>query len=170
MTTATASGLFESGKATLELARRCTLKLADGIPPDSLCHQPVAKTNHALWVLGHLAWTDNLFLTTLAKREPVVDESWNKLFGMGSEPTGDPQAYPTLDEVKGRLEAAREALIDWFQSLDEQQLKSPLPDGMKAFASDYAGMMNSLAWHEGLHAGQLSAVRRSLGLPRALED
>ena len=32
-----------------------------------------------------------------------------------------------------------------------------------------AGAMSTLAWHEGLHAGQLSALRRSLGLPFALD-
>ncbi len=169
MTSVTVSSALEIGKATLDLARRSTLKLVQDIPPDKLTHQPAPSTNHALWVLGHLACTDNFFLTSLAKLEPVIEESWNKLFGMGSEPTDDPQSYPSLDEVKAGLEKARTALADWCQSMDEQQLLSPLPDEMGSFAPNFAALMCSIAWHEGLHAGQLSAVRRSLGLPRALE-
>ncbi len=169
MTSMTVSSAFEIGKATLDLARRSTLKLVQDIPPDKLTYQPASSTNHALWVLGHLACTDNYFLTSLAKLEPVIEESWNKLFGMGSEPTDDPQRYPSPDEVKAGLEKARTALAAWFQSMDEHQLLSPLPDEMSSFAPNFAALMCSIAWHEGFHAGQLSAVRRSLGLPRALE-
>ncbi|MCH8005148.1 MAG: DinB family protein [Planctomycetes bacterium] len=169
MPTATVVNTFEIGKATLELARRSTLKLVADIPAEHHCHQPVPKANHATWVLGHLANTDNFFLTSLGGRDPVIDKSWGDLFGMGSEPTGDPGRYPSLTEVKAGCERARAALIDWFASMDDQKLQSPLPDQMKGFAPNYAGVMGTLAWHEGLHAGQLSAVRRSLGLPYALE-
>ena len=168
MTTApTATSPFEIGKATLEFARHGTVRLVEDIPADKLCHQPLGNTNHALWVLGHLACTDNFFLTSLAGRDPVIDESWNALFGMGSEPTEDPAAYPSPDEVKAGLDRARKAFLDWFQSLDERQLQEPLPEELRGFAPNYAGVMSSVAWHEGFHAGQLSAVRRSLGLPRA---
>lgn len=169
MTSVTVSSAFEIGKATLDLARRSTLKLVQDIPPDKLTFQPAPNTNHTLWVLGHLASTDNFFLTSFAKLDPVIEESWNELFGMGSEPTDDPQSYPSPGEVKAGLAKARTALAAWFQSMDEHQLLSPLPDEMSSFAANFAALMCSIAWHEGLHAGQLSAVRRSLGLPRALE-
>lgn len=169
MTSVTVSSSLEIGKATLDLARRTTLKLVQDIPPDKLTYQPVPNTNHALWVLGQLACTDNFFLTSLGKLDPVIEESWNELFGMGSEPIDDPQRYPSLDEVKAGLEKARTALAAWFQSMDERQLLTPLPDEMSSFAPNFAALMCSIAWHEGFHAGQLSAVRRSLGLPRALE-
>ena len=123
-------------------------------------------TNHALWVLGHLACTDNYFLTSLGQREAVIEESWNKLFGMGANPIADPTAYPSLGEIKAGLQRTRDALIDWLGSLDEQQLAAPLPDELLGFAPTFAAVAGSIAWHEGFHAGQLSAIRRSLGLPR----
>jgi hypothetical protein len=95
MTTAATSALFETGKAAIDLARRCTLKLIDGIPPDKVCHQPVPGANHALWVLGHLACSDDFFATKLGDREPVIDPGWQELFGMGSKPTDAPSAYPS---------------------------------------------------------------------------
>lgn len=165
MTTAATSNLVENGKAALDLARRQTLKLVDDIPADKLCHQPVAGTNHALWVLGHLAYSDDGFTTALGERESVIDESWKELFGMGSKPGPDPAKYPSLDDIKAALPRARTALIDWIESLDEEQLLKPLPEGWDVFAPNYAAVLPSLAWHEGFHAGQLSAVRRSLGLP-----
>jgi uncharacterized damage-inducible protein DinB len=168
MTTTTTCILFETGKAALDLARRSTLKLIEDIPPDKLCHRPVPGANHVLWVLGHLASSDNFFATTLGDREPVIDKQWDELFGMGSKPTEDPRDYPSLDEVKAGLQRAREAMVESFRSMGEQKLQSPTPDDWRNFAPTYAAVMASIAFHEGFHAGQLSAVRRSLGLPSAL--
>ncbi|MHC4220322.1 MAG: DinB family protein, partial [Planctomycetota bacterium] len=80
MTTATTSTLFDTGKAALDLSRRCTLKMIEDIPPDKLCHQPLPGTKHALWVLGHLLCTDDYFASSLGGRESVVGEEWQKLF------------------------------------------------------------------------------------------
>ena len=167
--TTTTSGALEIGKTTLEMARRSTLKLIQDIPADKCCHQPVPGSNHAVWVLGHMACTDNYFLTSLGKKDSLIDERWSKLFGMGSEPMDNPKKYPPLDEIKAKADEARRALLGWFESMDEQQLLSPLSGELAAFAPNYAGLMCTLGWHEGLHAGQLSSMRRSLGLPRALE-
>jgi hypothetical protein len=169
MTTATTSTLFDTGKAAMDLARRCTLKLVDGIPPDKLCHQPVPNTNHALWVLGHLACSDDFFATSLGGCESVIDEKWPELFGMGSKPVDDPGAYPSLEEVMSGLERARQGMLETFRAMGEQKLMSATPDDWQAFAPTYATVMGSIAFHEGFHAGQLSAVRRSLGLGQALE-
>jgi uncharacterized damage-inducible protein DinB len=169
MTTVTSSTLFDTGKAAMDLARRCTLKLVDGIPPDKLCHQPVPNANHALWVLGHLACSDDFFATHLGGRESVIDEKWPELFGMGSKPIDDPGAYPSLEEVLAALERARQTMLETFQAMGEQKLMSPTPDDWQAFAPTYAVVMGSVAFHEGFHAGQVSAIRRSLGLGPALD-
>jgi hypothetical protein len=169
MSTATSSTLFDTGKAAMDLARRCTLKMVDGIPPDELCHQPVPGAHHALWVLGHLACSDDYFATSLGGRESVIDPKWQELFGMGSKLIDDPSAYPSLGEVMTGLEGARQGVLEAFRAMDEQKLSSPTPDDWQAFAPTYAAVMASIAFHEGFHAGQLSAVRRSLGLGSALE-
>ena len=59
MTTATASSLLEIAKSVLELSRRSTMKMVADISADKFCHQPVPGANHAMWILGHLANTDN---------------------------------------------------------------------------------------------------------------
>ena len=166
--TTTTTTTHESAKAVLELARRSTLKMVDDIPAEKFCHKPVDGANHALWVLGHLAVTEDWFASTLANRESVIDESWGPLFGMKSEPSDDPTIYPSIDEIKSALERARQSLLTGFESLDEQQLQGPVPEELEGFAPNVGGAAYTLAWHEGFHAGQLSAVRRSLGLPFAM--
>ena len=58
----------------------------------------------------------------------------------------------------------RATLIDWFSAMGADELAEPLPDDLQAFAPNRAALMPSIAWHEGFHAGQLTAVRRSLGM------
>ncbi len=169
MTTATASSLREIAESAVELSRRSTLKMVADIPNEKFCEQPVPGANHARWVLGHLANTDNWFASTFGKRESVIDESWGKMFGMKTNPVSDPSGYPSVEDVKAALERARLSLIEALKSMDEQQVLAPLTEGMETFAPNLAGAMSTLAWHEGLHAGQLSALRRSLGLPFALD-
>ncbi len=169
MTTATASSVREIAKSILEMSRRSTLKMVADMPADKFCHQPVPGANHAMWILGHLANTDNWFACTLGQRESVIDESWGNVFGMKTTPVSDPSGYPSVEDVKAGVERARESLLEALDSMDEQQLLAPLPGELAGFAPNVAGAMSALAWHEGLHAGQLSAIRRSLGLPHALE-
>jgi uncharacterized damage-inducible protein DinB len=129
----------------------------------------VPNANHALWVLGHLACSDDFFATHLGDHKSVIDEKWPELFGMGSKPIDDPGAYPSLEEVLTAMERARQTMLETFQAMGEQKLQSPTPDDWQAFAPTYASVMGSAAFHEGFHAGQVSAIRRSLGLGSALE-
>jgi uncharacterized damage-inducible protein DinB len=154
----------ESGLAALEFARRVTLGLLEEFPEDKVLYQPFPGANHAVWIVGHIALTDDWFLTHLMPRTSKVPESWTKLFGQGSAPQTDPSAYPTVAELNDKLTDLRAELMDWFRSMSDEQLTTPLPEDWETFAPSYGGMMPSIAWHEGLHDGQLTVVRKSLGL------
>ena len=62
------------------------------------------------------------------------------------------------------LHRARTDIIKWFQSQSADKLASPLPEELGTFAKTYGASLSTLAIHEGLHAGQLTMIRRSLGL------
>ena len=156
--------LQTSGLATLGFARRATLGFLEDIPEAKLCYQPFSGANHALWIIGHVACTDNYFLSSVGGRETDFPAAWNELFGMGATVQTDAAAYPALGEVRGQLDSRREDLIAWFKSLDEEQLAAPLPADFQTFAPSHAALINSIAWHEGLHAGQLTVIRKALGL------
>ncbi len=60
--------VLTNGVAMLEFARRVTLGLLEDIPEDKLFYQPFPGANHAIWIIGHVAWDDSFFLTALAVR------------------------------------------------------------------------------------------------------
>lgn len=156
--------VFESGIAALKFARQTTLGLLEGVPEDKLAHQPCVGANHALWIVGHLGCADLMFLTRVGNKSIESPENWAKLFGMGSVPLPDASAYPPLGKLKEALADNREALLGWFASMSAEELAKPLSDDFKSFASNHGMLMTSLAFHEGLHAGQLTVVRKSLGI------
>ncbi len=155
---------LSTGLATLEFSRSNLLSFMEDIPADQMCHQPVEGGNHTLWIAGHLAQTDDFFLTALAGRAPACPASYRTLFGMGSQPVNDPAAYPCLDDIKAQLDARRTDLVAWLKSLSLDQLAAPLTGDLAGFAPAHVALAGALAWHEGLHTGQLTFIRKSLGI------
>ncbi len=156
--------LLEAGLAAMGFSRRNTLTFFEDIPKDKICHQPFPGANHALWVLGHLAATDDFFLRTFSGKSTMLPEKWGPLFGMGSIPTPHVRDYPAVEEILSLMRPMREGLIGWFQSLTPDQLLKPLPPDWQKFGAHTAQLMFGIAWHEGMHAGQLTVIRKSLGL------
>lgn len=158
------SKLLESGLTVLNFARKNTLSFLEDVPEDKWCHCPIPGANHAMWIAGHLAHSDNFFVSSLAAQASKVPQAWDDLFGMGSKPQSDPAIYPQPAEMREIMAERREALLAWYRSLNEAKLIEPLPEDWRPFAPDFIGLAHSIAWHEGLHAGQLTVVRKGLGL------
>lgn len=152
------------GLATLAFARKQTLAFLEDITQANATHQPFAGANHAAWIAGHIAWEDDSILTSVKPRPSVLPASYTPLFGTGSSAKPDANAYPTLAELRQKQSLLRDELIAWFSNMSDEQLHAPLPKEHAGYAMNFAGLMSTLAWHEGLHAGQLTVVRKSLGM------
>jgi DinB superfamily len=156
--------ILEAGLTVLAFSRQSLLTLAEDFPKDKLTHQPFPGANHALWLMGHLANADDFFMAELGKKPMPQFEKTKALFFMGSKPTPNVKDYPPIEEIRSYLSSAREGLVSWFKSMPPTQLAAPLPEDWKPFAPTYGALMFSIAWHEGLHTGQLTTLRKSLGL------
>ncbi|MHC5108690.1 MAG: DinB family protein [Planctomycetota bacterium] len=159
------SQLFESGLAAMTFARNLTLSLLDAIPQSDWTHMPVPGGNHALWIAGHIAWTDEYFLGNFSsRRENKLPPSWHEACGQGSKPVTDLKSYPSIDETKTQMAAMRAEMIGMFSSKSDKQLLEPLPEEWRSFAPNLAALMGTIGCHECMHAGQLTAIRKSLQL------
>ena len=159
-----ANGKLEIGLGALGFARQITTSLFGDIPQDQQTFQPLPGANHALWIIGHVGVADAFFLKEAAGQETKDLDRWLSLFFMGSKPMPRAADYPPLAEIRGLFDGSRERLITWAGSLSESQLDAPLPDSIKDFGASHAHLLGNLAVHEGLHAGQLTVIRKALGL------
>ena len=153
----------------LHFARGATLRLLKDFPEESLCAQPGTCINHALWIVGHLAATDDYFLKEFAGRALALDEPWHAAFNMGSTPVADASKYPPAKEMMRVFEERRAALLEWLESLSPTERNAATPEKWQRYAPSIKDLGGFIAWHEGYHAGQLSIVRRALGLPAAFK-
>jgi uncharacterized damage-inducible protein DinB len=137
--------------------------LADFQTPQQWTFQVHPSCNHALWFVGHMATSDNFFLSLVAPDKAVQLPEFQVKFGMGSQPTSDPSAYPPPQSVVATMRERRAALLATLSSLSDDDLAKKTPDGAPEFLPDVASVFEMAIWHEGQHKGQLSVARRALG-------
>ncbi len=148
----------------LNFSRQFFNDLLEGVPADKLLHSPVPGGNHALWIIGHLAVTDDFFADMVDGQGQKLPQRYRELFDLGSTPTANEADYPPVSEIREQFAAARQRLISAYEAADEDTLSQPLPQELSNFAPNKLGLPLTQAWHEGIHTGQLSSIRRSLGI------
>lgn len=137
--------------------------LADFQTPQQWTHQVQPGVNHALWFAGHMATSDNFFISLLdASQVKDLGES-QRLFGVGSHPVNDPAVYPPPEDVVEQMRERRRTLLSLLEGLSEEDLARKTPAGSPDFLSDFGLVFGAAAWHEGVHTGQLSIARRAIG-------
>ena len=100
-TTETRSDALRNGLGALAFARRLTTGMLEDIPEDQHTTPPCPGGNHAIWVAGHIALTDDQFRVGLGGHPPACPDSWRDLFGMGSKAEPDPsRTGPTRRRLK----------------------------------------------------------------------
>ncbi len=129
----------------------------------SWTHQLHEGGNHALWFAGHMGTTDNFMLSLVRPDLCEVNDQYGTLFGLGSQPSADISSYPAVESVLGFMADRREKLLQALDEMSDEQLAQATPDGAPEFMPDNASVFETAVWHEGLHSGQISLIRRSLG-------
>jgi DinB superfamily len=166
------AGLTEShGQRGLDTLKWChgtfELLLKD-IPHEHYCTQFPGADNHVLWTIGHLATMYTWVLGGLDERGFKLPEGYGKLFGDGSRPVADFAAYPPVNEVKAWHDKAFTAFAAAIAAQSDSQLALPPAVDTGGMAKDRLHLVYVAAWHEGWHQGQISALRRALGLKPVL--
>lgn len=139
--------------------------LADFKTPAQWMWQVHEGANHALWFVGHMAHSDNFFISLIAPQRAKSLAGFPEKFGVGSSPSGKMEDYPMVEEVLAAFRERRTTLLSILDELAVDQLTTKTPEGAPEFLPDFAAVFEAAIWHEGLHSGQLSVARKSLGFP-----
>jgi hypothetical protein len=152
---------------TITLTRNATLKLVADLTDDQMTLQPAPKTNHPAWVLGHLLLSEGTCLTLLGGTAPALEVNWKEIYGSGSTPVADKSRYKSKKFYLDHLAALRAQIIERLKTIRPEDLAKPHPDPARRERFPTVGHTIFMygTWHEGYHAGQLSAWRRVQGLP-----
>src|SRR5688500_1761491 len=137
--------------------------LADFQTPYQWTFQVHPNCNHALWFAGHMATSDNFFLSLVAPEKSKKLPDFQAKFGMGSQPTNQPAEYPDPESVLGTMRERRQVLLETLEGMTDDDLARKTPSGAPDFLPDVASVFELAIWHEGQHSGQVSVARRALG-------
>ena len=148
----------------LSWARNHTERIVAGVPDDALSHRAGGRGNHALWVMGHLAWADDDFLAVLTGCRRESSSRDEALFAAGSVPSDNASDYPGRQALLTSMQLHRRRLMTWVESLDAESIFAPTPQAFHPFAPDAIRTVFGIVGHDLLHAGQVATVRASLGL------
>lgn len=164
--------------APARLGIRYAERLLVGISPQSAARYPrpggeTIVTNHASFVLGHLALYPGKLLALLG--QPAGDAAcpaeWVALFEAGAECQDDAAGtvYPGLATLREKFYAGYHVAFTAVAAAPDELLLQPHPDEARRenFPTLGATAGFYLGGHVMTHLGQLSAWRRAMGLPAA---
>jgi len=150
----------------LNRAREHTLSLVADVPQEAMQLQASPGERHPAWLLGHLLLADT-YLLSLLTVQPLAGEFQLLLerYGPGSRPDGQ-ALYDSKQELVDRLGGTNALRVARVQVMTGRDLVHPLADEVLARAQPTIGHhLQSLVFHEGYHAGQLSSWRKAHGFP-----
>jgi len=154
------AGIFRFGTAMMERA-------LSGMDRKALLTRLAPGTNPVLWLAGHA--TATRFRLAASIGAPVPAFPWPEVFGKSSTMVQDSD-YPEPAEVQAQWNLVSRALVGRLESMSDAEFAAPAPEGFPPIdaAGTLAGFLALSAYHEGYHMGQISLVRKALGLPSVL--
>jgi hypothetical protein len=166
MSNATAENrTLTTGLQAMQFARGFLKTLLESTPDNVFYTVPVAGGNHAAWVVGHLAVTDDFVLSALSGRQSMLPKEWGELFNGGTICHPDASRYPTRQELEQKLHETRAALEAWYTSLSEEQLATVVQGDLAMFIPTWSAIGGACGFHDAFHSAQISVARRASGMP-----
>jgi uncharacterized damage-inducible protein DinB len=138
----------------------------DGLSRPQLLESPSEAANPILWIAGHVANTRFGICAMLGRK---LHRPWGDIFNRFAT-LPDADAYPELPVIRAAWTEVSAALTARFEDLTDADLSAPAPRPFPTPDKSVRGMIAFLAYHEGYHLGQISYLRKWLGLPGLMDD
>ena len=126
--------------------------------------QPI---NCISWMVGHLAWQEQLYWMTLAQQRTVVPHL-NELAA-----SGGPASTPSLQQMWQAWQQVTRAADHFLQTLTAEQLAAHLTYEGEPITQSTGTLLHRVIYHYWYHIGEAQAVRQLLGhadLPQFVGD
>lgn len=133
----------------------------EGMDDEAARRRPTPATNSAAFVAVHLVDSRH-YLARLLGAEPT-----NPFAGLleGVESIDELSTLPSLDEVRRAWDDVSATLDVRLESVTDEELRAPSPQRFPVDDPTVGGALAFLAQHDAYHVGQLSLLRKYLGLP-----
>jgi len=124
--------------------------------------------NHLQWIAGHLTGSRN-GIAALLGMQPTFP--YREVY---SDPTKPPPGnrpidasitYPPLSDIRFWWNDFAPGFVSALNSMDEAQVVKEMPFSLPIGGNSLLDMLSFVASHESYHIGQMSLIRKYIGLP-----
>ena len=149
-------------RAQLETSMGITMPLIQDLRDQPLTQPSEKGGNHALWIIGHLAYAEGNLLRNwmLGEANPVDD--WGSLFAGGTTPSTNASDYPPFDDLLEKFQELRAGTIEFVSTLADTDLDAAskvCPPEFADFFGTVGKCLSNTALHWMGHRGQLADIR-----------
>jgi uncharacterized damage-inducible protein DinB len=150
-----------------QFTRQYLSMLVDGLTEEQLDLVPIEGFHSARWLLSHIATTGDLGLRLLGL-PTKCPRTWHVAYAPGTDGVTHPQVKPTQQELLEKITEIYGQLAQGLNDAAPELLGEPHGLALlQRTAIQTKGQLIShlLTTHIAVHLGQLSAMRRQMGLP-----
>lgn len=153
----------------LESSRWMLAEMLKDMEGKALLFRPAAgRGNHALWLLGHVAFGEAQMAAWGGAKIDVPPVGDPAKFAMGSTPVADAAAYPSKQQLLDYAAAVRKQVLAGLAKIEPADLAKPCAGQAPEFFKSRGQCWQIIVSHEMMHVGQLAVVRKELSLPPVL--
>ena len=142
-------------------------KMVGDLSAEELLRRPSEKSNHIVWIVGHMMWARKGLLGLLGTQ---WSQPWIDSFAIHAK-CDNGAAYPSPDALVGAWREASGVLAGALGNVSENALAQPSKNphaqpskaGPPSLDGKISGVVKYLAIHEIYHVGQVSYLRHWLG-------
>lgn len=98
--------------------RAQTLELLDSLDEFAFCCQAHPDFSPVGWHLGHIAYTESLWLLERGAQQACMFPQYRKLYAADGLPKSERVKLPSIEETRNYLNAVREKVIDYVKVVD----------------------------------------------------
>lgn len=129
---------------------------------------PASGANHAAWIVGHIAVSEDSLTAAIEGKEKSVPDSTADLFKGGSSCAPEASKYPSRKEIETMFQQCRGRTIEALKAFDDKRWNEPSPESFQKWFPTLGVMWALQGSHQYWHIGQLTVCRQAMNKPRAL--
>lgn len=143
------------------------LGVAKSIEPSNYMKQLKEGKAHPMWLLGHLANTNNVLINMwCCEGESLLPSEWRLMFSPdfagGTPPSSDADFYPSWDEVLEVYTTISKACVSGIKGISDEVLEGPLignvPDMIREHFKTIDNALRTVTLHSAYHRGQMALI------------
>jgi uncharacterized damage-inducible protein DinB len=153
----------------LDFIRLRTIAALDNTTEEMADFVPGGFKNSIRWNLGHIYFSHENLIHSFAGKKGVIPDGFNELFGFNTSPGQWEAAVPSLKDLRKLLSSQPGRLRDTFMGRLSDKGEKPFRMTRDIAFETLAEVVSFANWHEGLHQGAITTIKRAQGIENLWE-